>query len=86
MKQKLRSIKKDDLSINDYILKIKTIGHSLAAIGEPLTDKDLLLAILNGLDHDYETVVSLIKTIGPRNNMLLLGLLERQNIWQLLLV
>ena len=23
-------------------------------------DKDLLLAILNGLDHEYETVVSLI--------------------------
>jgi len=48
------------LSINDYILKLKTSGHSLAAIGKPLTDKDLLLAILNGLDHDYETVVSLI--------------------------
>jgi len=60
LKQKLRSIEKDDLSINGYILKIKTISHALAAIEEPLTDKDLLLAILNGLDQDYETVVSLI--------------------------
>ena len=48
------------MSINDCILKIKTIGHSLVAIGEPLNDKDLLLAILNGLDHEYETIVSLI--------------------------
>ena len=46
--------------MNDYALKIKTIGHSLVAIGEPLDDKELLLAILNGLDHDYEIVVSLI--------------------------
>ena len=60
LKQQLRSVKKDALSINDYILKIKTTGHSLAAIREPLNDKDLLLAILNGLDHEYETVVSLI--------------------------
>ena len=48
------------MSINDYILKIKTIGHSLAAIGESLSDKDLLLTILNGLDYDYEIVVRLI--------------------------
>ena len=59
-KQQLRLVKKDDMSINDYILKIKTIGHSLAAIGEPLDDKELLLAILNDLDHDYENVVSLV--------------------------
>ena len=48
------------MSINDYVLKIKTIGHALAAIGEPVNDNELLLAILNGLDQDYETVVSLI--------------------------
>ena len=42
LKQQLRSVKKDSMSINDYILKIKTIGYSLAAIGEPLNDKDVL--------------------------------------------
>jgi len=46
--------------VNDYILKIKTIGHALAAISKPLSDKDLLMAILHGLDDDYETVISLI--------------------------
>ena len=46
--------------MNDYVLKIKTIGHSLAAIQEPLDDEELLLSILNRLDHDYETVISLI--------------------------
>ena len=37
-----------------------TISHSLAAIGEALSDNELLFAILNGLDQDYDTVVSLI--------------------------
>ena len=60
LKQQLRFIKKDSLSVNDYVLKIKTIGHALAAIGEPISDKDLLLAILSGLDSDYETVFSLV--------------------------
>ena len=60
LKQQLRVIKKESLSLNDYILKIKTIGHTLAAIGEPLNDKEILLAILNGLDQEYEIVVSLI--------------------------
>ena len=60
LKQQLRLIRKDSLSINDYIPKIKTIGHALATIGEPLDDKEILLAILNGLDHNYKTVVSLI--------------------------
>ena len=46
--------------VNEYILKIKTIGHALIVIGEPISDKDLLLAFISGLDSDHETVVSLI--------------------------
>ena len=53
-------MKTDSLSINDFILKIKTIGHTLATIGKLLNDKELLLVILNRLDQEYETVVSLI--------------------------
>jgi len=60
LKEQLRLIRKDSLSVSDYILKIKTIRLSLAAIGESLSDKDVLLAILNGLDHEYETIVSLV--------------------------
>lgn len=41
-------------------MKIKTIAHALAAIGELLNDKDLLMATLSGLDNDYETIISLI--------------------------
>lgn len=60
LKQQLRSIKKNDLSVNEYILKLKSIGHALPTIGEPLNDTELLMAILHGLDSDFETVVSLV--------------------------
>lgn len=58
--KQFRSVKKNDKSVNDYILKIKTIGHALATIGEPLRDKDLLMAILHGLDDEQEMVIGLI--------------------------
>jgi len=40
--------------------KIRAIGHALTAIGEPMSDKDLLLAVTSGLGSDNETIVSLI--------------------------
>ena len=60
---------------NDYILRIKTIAHALAAIGELLGDKDLLLSILNGLDNEYDTVVNLITYLIDEIN------LKRYNIF-----
>jgi len=57
--KQLRFVKKNDLSVNDYLLKIKTIGHSLATIGDPISDQDLLMATLNGLGDDYDNVIGL---------------------------
>ena len=48
------------MTVNEYILKIKTIGHVLSAIGEPISDKHLHLVVVSGLDFDYETLVSCI--------------------------
>jgi len=54
----------------------------LAAIGEPISDKDLLLAILSGLDSDYETIVSLItyqmNNINTRDGSILLLMHEQR--------
>lgn len=59
LKQQLKSIKKGDMMVTNYVLRIKTINHALAAIGEPLNDQDILMTILHGLDEDYDTVVGL---------------------------
>ena len=46
LKQQLWSVKKHPLSINDYILRIKTIAHALATIGKPLGEKGLVIVYL----------------------------------------
>ena len=45
------------MSIHDYILKMKSIVESLSAASQLIQDEDLILYILGGLDHDYESVV-----------------------------
>lgn len=44
----LHNTKKAYLSINDYLLKIKTLVHQLRSIGYVLTIKDHIQAIFNG--------------------------------------
>uniref|UniRef100_A0A803QF44 Retrovirus-related Pol polyprotein from transposon TNT 1-94 n=1 Tax=Cannabis sativa TaxID=3483 RepID=A0A803QF44_CANSA len=53
----LQSLKKGSLSIHDYILKMKNITYGLFAAGQLLSDDDLILYILGGLDHEYEAMV-----------------------------
>ncbi|XP_026459452.1 putative uncharacterized protein DDB_G0289263 [Papaver somniferum] len=43
--------------IIDYLKKIKTISDSLAAIGEKVSDEDLIMFLLNGLGSEYDVFV-----------------------------
>ena len=49
--------KKNSLIIEDYILKIKSIAHSLVAVGHQISDDELVLYILGDLGPEYESVV-----------------------------
>ena len=42
----------------DYILKMKTIYDNLAAVGEPVKDRDHILQLLGGLGPDYNSIVA----------------------------
>ena len=53
-------VSKKDRSISTYILDIKKIVDSLAAIGSPLSDADHIEAILDGLPDDYDGFVTSI--------------------------
>ena len=44
--------KEINMSVNDYVLKIKAASKSLGSIGAPTKDDDLVSAVLNGLKHD----------------------------------
>jgi len=59
LKVQLRMIKKDK-SILEYLLAIKKIIDSLAAIGSVISDDDHIEAILDGLPEDYDSFVTFV--------------------------
>ncbi|KAL5820455.1 hypothetical protein ACOSQ3_022337 [Xanthoceras sorbifolium] len=60
LRQQLQNIKKSSNSIYDFVLKIKNIGDALMAAREEVSERDLLMSLMNGVGHDYDLVVVLI--------------------------
>ncbi|KAF7824227.1 Retrovirus-related Pol polyprotein from transposon TNT 1-94 [Senna tora] len=58
LKSDLRNTKKSTLSMSDFILKIKKITDSLAAIGSPVSTNDHIESILDGLGQGYEGFIT----------------------------
>jgi len=54
LKQKLHTVEQKDLSINDYLLKIKGIVESLTTINVSVEDEDLVSVCLKGLGKEYK--------------------------------
>ena len=63
----LATTKKGDLSITEYISKMRTLGDEMANTGKPLDDNELVSYILTGIDSDdYNPVItSLIIRVEP---------------------
>ena len=51
-----RNFIQGDLSITDYCRRFKTMAVSLAALGEPVTDRMLVLNIIRGLNDRYSDI------------------------------
>ena len=58
---KLQMLRKDGLSVGEYIQKLKSICNSLAAIGELVFEKDYLIYLFSGLDREYNPFVTSIQ-------------------------
>lgn len=54
----LATTQKGDLSVSDYISKMKVLADEMTSAGKPLDDEELMSYILAGLDDDWEPVVS----------------------------
>ena len=65
-KTKLQNIKKDDLSVKDYLLKIKSLIDQLASVRYIVTTKDHIDAIFDGLSFEYDTFVV---SVNSRNDL-----------------
>lgn len=60
-----RTFHQGDLSVNDYCRRMKTMADSLSDLGDPLSDRALVLATLNGLNEKFDTLRSLITMQRP---------------------
>ncbi|XP_019232745.1 PREDICTED: uncharacterized protein LOC109213406 [Nicotiana attenuata] len=65
LKVQFHNLKKGDLSINDYVHRLKTIADSLNSVGNPISETDLVLQSLSGLPSDYMPVSTSISTRIP---------------------
>ncbi|XP_031282144.1 uncharacterized protein LOC116140687 [Pistacia vera] len=54
----LPSNKKESMSVNEYILKMKELGDELVASGVQIGDEELLLYILDGLGPKFNAMVA----------------------------
>ena len=65
-KTQFHNTKKCDLSISDYLFKIRNIIDHLALVGHNLFDKDHINAVFEGLLQEYETfIISISSRIDP---------------------
>jgi glutathionylspermidine synthase len=57
---------KDDMSISEYITKMKSLADEMAYAKKKVNDEELVSYILEGLDEEYNPVVSsLLARVEP---------------------
>ncbi|KAH6767825.1 hypothetical protein C2S52_018808 [Perilla frutescens var. hirtella] len=62
----LQTLKKDSLTMKDYLNKVKNCCDVLAAAGQPISDDNHILHILTGLGPEYNSImVSLTSRVEP---------------------
>ncbi|KAF4379061.1 hypothetical protein F8388_022148 [Cannabis sativa] len=57
IKSQLSTIQKGNLSIFDYLDKVKILADSLSVAGTPMDENDLIMHLLNGLGPEFDPVV-----------------------------
>lgn len=52
-------LRKESMSIKEYCLKVKILADKLACGGDSLSERDLLMQVLNGLGSSYLDLASI---------------------------
>ncbi|CAN6706229.1 unnamed protein product [Malus baccata var. baccata] len=84
LRSRLHALQKGDLSISDYLQRIKGISDALMAAGAPISESDLIAVTLNGLSNDYESFIdSIMLRISSTSLDELHGLLMNKELFML---
>ncbi|KAE8787657.1 hypothetical protein D1007_38356 [Hordeum vulgare] len=60
-----RNLKQGDLSMSDYARRLKTLADGLADTGNPVSDHDLTMQLLHGLDNRFDTIRTILGDQSP---------------------
>ncbi|CAA7028400.1 unnamed protein product [Microthlaspi erraticum] len=61
----LRTLTIGDMSVHVYCQKLKTLSDLLANVDSPVTDRALVMYMLNGLSEKYDYILNVIKHKSP---------------------
>ena len=56
----LATTQKGNMTIAEYVAKMKELGDEMASVGKPIDDEELVGYILTGLDMEYSSIVSAV--------------------------
>jgi uncharacterized membrane protein YgcG len=65
MDAEFRTLVQGDLSVTDYLNKMKSMADALGTLGEPVLDRTLVLNVLRGLNERYSHMAAMIKRTRP---------------------
>ncbi|KAH9769757.1 retrovirus-related pol polyprotein from transposon RE2 [Citrus sinensis] len=60
LRYEMNVFRKENMSVEEYCLKVKAVADKLACAGSPVSEKDLLMQILNGLGPGFLDLASII--------------------------
>lgn len=60
--RQLTNVRKKDMGAAEYFHKVKTLTDTLATIGQPLSDNEIVTYMLAGLNNDYDSLVTSLTT------------------------
>ncbi|KAF5462645.1 hypothetical protein F2P56_018633 [Juglans regia] len=61
-RRQLSTVTKGGMTISDYFQTVKSLADTLAVIGHPLPDAEIVSYLLGGLDSSYDPIVTSIQT------------------------
>lgn len=62
LRHQLANVRKNNMEAAEYFHKVKNLADTLATIGQPLSDDEIVTYVLDGLDNDYESLVTSLTT------------------------
>ncbi|MBA0551229.1 hypothetical protein Golob_022123, partial [Gossypium lobatum] len=63
-RRSLHSQRKGELSIKEFLMKVKTCCDNLDSCGEVISEHEHVIMILNGLSPKYESVITIVTVVS----------------------